>query len=91
MTASLGIRLAGRTVTQDPGEGDRTNSGSVHGGAREVVEGRVRGRTVVLEFPSYEAALACYRGPEYQDAAQYLKRGCEVDLVIIPGYDGAQP
>ena len=37
------------------------------------------------------AALACYRSPEYQDAAQFLKRGCEVDLVIIPGYDGAQP
>jgi uncharacterized protein (DUF1330 family) len=61
------------------------------GGKSEMVEGKLRSRVVVLEFPSFEAALACYRSPEYQDAAQYLKRGCDVDLVIIPGYDGAQP
>ena len=30
-------------------------------------------------------------GHEYQDAIQYLKAGCEVDLVIIGGYDGPQP
>ena len=29
----------------------------VRGGTREVVEGKVRGRTVVIEFPSYAAAL----------------------------------
>ena len=41
---------------------------------REVVEGKVRARTVVLEFPSYQAALACYRSPEYQ-AAMALRKG----------------
>ena len=39
----------------------------------------------------YEAALACYRSPEYQDAVQYLRRGCDVDIFIIEGYDGPQP
>jgi uncharacterized protein (DUF1330 family) len=41
-----------------------------------------------MEFPSYEAALACYRSPEYQ-AAKALREGkAEVDLVVIEGYDG---
>ena len=61
----------------------------VRGGTREVFEGRVRGRTVVLEFPSYEAALACYRGPEYQAAKRLRDRKADVDLVIVEGHDGA--
>jgi uncharacterized protein (DUF1330 family) len=62
----------------------------VRGGTREVVEGKVRGRTVVLEFPSYEAALACYRSPEYQAAAALRKGKADLDLFIIEGYDGPQ-
>ena len=34
------------------------------GGASETVEGSVRQR-VILEFPSYADALACYRSDEY--------------------------
>ncbi len=63
----------------------------VRGGAPEVPIGTSRTHNVVLEFPTYEAALACYKSPEYQDACRYLKKGCEVDLVIIAGYDGPQP
>jgi uncharacterized protein (DUF1330 family) len=63
----------------------------VRGGAFECVFGTTRPHNVVLEFPSYDAALACYKSPEYQDASQFLKKGCEVDLVIADGYDGAQP
>ena len=60
----------------------------VRGGRQEVVEGRQRPRTVVLEFPSYEAALACYRSPDYQ-AAKALRLGhAEVDLIIIEGAEG---
>ncbi len=62
----------------------------VRGGAREVVEGRVRARTVVLEFPSYHAALACYRSPDYQAAAALRQGKAEYDLIIIEGYDGPQ-
>jgi uncharacterized protein (DUF1330 family) len=62
----------------------------VRGGTREVVEGKVRGRTVVLEFPSYRAALDCYRSPDYQAAAALRKGKAEVDLFIIEGYDGPQ-
>ncbi len=62
----------------------------VRGGTREVVEGRVRARTVVLEFPSYQAAQACYRSPDYQAAAMLRKGKAEYDLIIIEGYDGPQ-
>ena len=62
----------------------------VRGGTREVVEGRVRGRTVLLEFPSYQAALDCYRSDGYQAAAALRKGKAELDLVIIEGYDGPQ-
>jgi uncharacterized protein (DUF1330 family) len=60
----------------------------VRGGTREVAEGEVRGRTVVLEFPSYEAALACYRSPEYQAAKRLRDRTGELDLIVVAGYDG---
>ena len=61
----------------------------VRGGASQCVFGSSRPHNVVLEFPTYQAALACYQSPEYQDASQFLKKGCEVDLVIAEGYDGA--
>ncbi|HEY7662299.1 MAG TPA: DUF1330 domain-containing protein [Xanthobacteraceae bacterium] len=62
----------------------------VRGGTREVVEGKVRARTVVLEFPSYQAARDCYRSPDYQAAAALRKGMAEVDLIIVEGYDGPQ-
>jgi uncharacterized protein (DUF1330 family) len=57
----------------------------VRGGRREVVEGKVRARTVVLEFPSYRAALDCYRSDDYQAAAALRKGKAELDLFIIEG------
>ncbi|HLH88124.1 MAG TPA: DUF1330 domain-containing protein [Xanthobacteraceae bacterium] len=60
----------------------------VRGGTREVTEGTVRSRTVVLEFPSYEAALACYRSPGYQAAKRLRDGKGQIDLVIVEGYDG---
>jgi uncharacterized protein (DUF1330 family) len=59
----------------------------VRGGQQEVVEGKARGRTVVLEFPSYRVALDCYRSPEYQAAAALRKGKAEFDLFIIEGCD----
>jgi uncharacterized protein (DUF1330 family) len=63
----------------------------VRGGAFELVEGAGRSRSVVFEFPSYEAALACYRSPEYQAAAALRKGKAEFDLIVIEGYEGLQP
>jgi uncharacterized protein (DUF1330 family) len=58
------------------------------GGQQEITEGKARSRTVVLEFPSYEAALACYRSDDYQAAKKFRDGNAELDLVIVEGYDG---
>ena len=61
------------------------------GGNSEAVEGKLRSRVVVIEFPSYDAALNCYRSPEYQKA-KALRMGKGVaEIVVLEGYDGAQP
>ncbi len=63
----------------------------IRGGRFEAPEGSPRARNVVLEFADYATALACYRSAEYQ-AAKALRIGkSEADVLIIEGYDGAQP
>jgi uncharacterized protein (DUF1330 family) len=57
----------------------------VRGGAHEVVEGKARPRHVVIEFDSYERALACYRSPEYQAAAAFRFASADADIVIAEG------
>ena len=45
----------------------------------------------VIEFPSYEAALDCWKSPEYQAAMKLRTPVSTADLVIIEGYEGPQP
>ena len=59
----------------------------VRGGDQEVREGTVRSRTVVIEFPSYEAAVACYDSPAYQAAFDIRKEVSIGDMVIVKGYE----
>ncbi len=61
----------------------------VRGGQLEAVEGEARSRNVVIEFPDYAAALACYRSPEYQAAKSLRDPISTGELVIIEGYEGA--
>lgn len=63
----------------------------VRAGPFEAVEGTPRERNVVLEFPSYQAALDCYNSPEYARAKALRVDASEGDLVIIEGYEGPQP
>jgi len=63
----------------------------VRGGAFENPEGGSRARNAVIEFPSYQAALACWKCPEYQHAITLRQPVSTADLVIIEGYDGPQP
>lgn len=63
----------------------------VRAGRFENPEGSSRTRNVVLEFPSYQAALDCWNSPGYQDAIKLRLPVSTVDIIIIEGYDGPQP
>ena len=63
----------------------------VRGGKFDGVEGESRSRNVVIEFPDYETALACYRSPEYQANIKVRQPHSIAELIVIEGYDGAQP
>ena len=61
----------------------------IRGGEFESVEGTARTRNVVIEFPSYEEALACYQSPEYKQAMPYRAAPvAEADIIVIRGYEG---
>lgn len=63
----------------------------VRGGQFDNPEGLARSRHVAIEFPSYQAALDCWRSPEYQRALALRAPISLLDLVIVEGYDGPQP
>ena len=63
----------------------------VRGGGSEQPEGALRSRHVVIEFADYATAFACYRSPEYEAAKEKRRGKGDIDLIIVEGYDGAQP
>jgi len=63
----------------------------VRGGKFNAAEGSSRSRNVVIEFPDYETAMACYNSPEYQANIKVRLSNSTGDLIIIEGYDGPQP
>ena len=63
----------------------------IRAGTFECPEGESRSRNIVVEFPDYATALACYRSPEYQENIKVRQPHALVDLIIIEGYDGPQP
>ena len=67
-------------------------------GARFVVRGGAaissktgdadKRRHVVLEFDSFETAMACLHSPEYQAAAKIRDEASNVELLVVEGHDG---
>ena len=53
------------------------------GGRHRQMEGRDRPRNVVARFPSFEAAVACYHSPRYQEALGHARGAADRDLVIV--------
>lgn len=57
----------------------------VRAGNSRLVEGSTRARNTIVEFPSYQAAMACWESAEYQAVKELRLGGGEVDIVIIEG------
>ena len=63
----------------------------VRAGRYENPEGASRSRNAVIEFPTYQAALDCWKSSEYQEAIKLRQSVSTADLIIIEGYEGPQP
>lgn len=57
----------------------------VRGGRGEVKEGAAGSRHVVIEFPSYEAALAAYEDPDYQEVADIRRASAQSLIIVVEG------
>ena len=60
------------------------------GGRFEVVESQTRfDRFVILEYPSFDAAMTHFHSPEYQAACELRRHGAGENEVVI--VDGVMP
>ncbi len=57
----------------------------IRGGQAQVMEGDAHERHVVIEFPSYEAALTAYNDPAYQEVAEIRRRNAESTIIVVEG------
>ena len=55
------------------------------GGALTELEGKARGRNVIIEFPSVQHAIDCYNSPEYQAAAKIRQEVADAEMMIVEG------
>ena len=56
------------------------------GNVTVVAEGSATGRPYLVEFPSYEAAQACFNSPGYQEAIKLRERIAKFDILITEGF-----
>lgn len=59
----------------------------VRGGKFEHSEGQSRARNVVIEFPTYQAAMDCYNSAQYAKARAIRQEISDGELIVIEGND----
>jgi uncharacterized protein (DUF1330 family) len=57
----------------------------VRGGPATTMEGEDFPRNVVIEFPSVEQALTCYKSPEYQKALTCQEGAADRMFAVVEG------
>ena len=62
------------------------------GGCYEIMEGPDKfHRFVVIEFPSFEQGVACFRSGEYNEAAAFRRGGAgEVETIMVEAGDATK-
>lgn len=55
------------------------------GGTAQVLEGDLNPRHVIVEFPSYADALACYNSPEYQENMKIRQANSDGTIMVVEG------
>jgi len=60
----------------------------IRGGQSKIAEGEAHERHVVIEFPSYEAALAAYDDPDYQEVMKIRQRTADSTIIVVEGHEG---
>jgi uncharacterized protein (DUF1330 family) len=78
------VELAGSVMT------DHGGRFLARGVPAAAFESGVLERTVIIEFPSVDAAVAAYESAAYQAALEALDGGAERDIRIIEAMDGGR-
>lgn len=73
------VQAAGPAVAQFSG------NYIIRGGTAENREGTAKSRNVVVEFPDFATAQACYDSDAYQAAAVIRQRNAITDFIIVEG------
>lgn len=55
------------------------------GGQSQILEGDGHPRHVIVEFPSYADALACYNSAEYQENLKIRQAHAESFILVVEG------
>jgi uncharacterized protein (DUF1330 family) len=57
----------------------------IRGGQSQLMEGDSLDRHILIEFPSYAAALTAYNDPEYQEVAEIRRRNADSVIIVVEG------
>ncbi len=74
-------KLAGPAITAAGGRP------LARGNAAKAYEAGIASRTVIIEFDSVAAAVACHDGPGYQAALKVFNNAAERDFRIVEGLE----
>ncbi|MFQ5755684.1 MAG: DUF1330 domain-containing protein [Acidiferrobacterales bacterium] len=56
------------------------------GGRAKILEGDKRdSRIVIIEFPTFEQAIACYSSTEYQEARSFRRNAAQAQIMAVEG------